>query len=84
MDQAKKEKKVKYWISYRLPNDRQRRESVDAIEDLNGYSIEDARDAFSKKRVSENVLEVKKSLDELNTILKLIRDETYKIRENTA
>ena len=53
MDQAKKAKKIKYWISYRLPTGKQRRESVDAYEDLNGYSIEDARTAFSKKRVDK-------------------------------
>ena len=36
LNQAKKSKKVKYWISYRLPNGKQRRESVDAIEGLDG------------------------------------------------
>ena len=53
MDKAKKAKKVKYWISYRLPNGKIRRESVDAIKDLNGYSIEHARDAFAKRRVQK-------------------------------
>jgi len=39
----KRSKKVKYWINYRLPNGKQRRESV-------GYSIEEARDADGKRR----------------------------------
>ena len=38
------------WIDYRLPNGTQRRESVDAIEGCDGYSIEDARDAYAKRR----------------------------------
>ena len=49
MDRAKKSRKVRYWISYRLPNSKQKRESVDAFKDLNGYSIEDARRAESKR-----------------------------------
>ena len=53
LDRAKGSKRVKFWIDYRLPNGKQRRESVDAIEGLNGYSIEDARDANSKKRVDK-------------------------------
>ena len=43
LDKAKRSKKVKYWISYRLPDGTERRQSVDSFEDLNGYSIEDAR-----------------------------------------
>lgn len=39
----KKSKKIKYWISYRLPNRKQKREAV-------GYSIEEARDAEGKRR----------------------------------
>ena len=39
----KRSKKVKYWINYRLPGGRQRREAV-------GYSIEEARDADGKRR----------------------------------
>jgi integrase len=41
---AKKSKKVKYWINYRLPGGKHRRELV-------GTSIEAARDANSKRRV---------------------------------
>ena len=39
----KRNQKVKYWISYRLPGGKQRREAV-------GYSIEEARDAEGKRR----------------------------------
>jgi integrase len=40
---AKRAKKVKYWINFRMPNGKQRRQSV-------GYSIEEARDADGKRR----------------------------------
>jgi integrase len=41
--QLKRSKKIRYWISYRLPGGKQRREAV-------GYSIEEARDAEGKRR----------------------------------
>ena len=40
---AKRSQKVKYWISYRLHCDKQRRESI-------GYSIEEAKAALGKRR----------------------------------
>jgi integrase len=43
MDKSKRSKKVRYWISYRLPGGKQRRELV-------GKSIEKARDADGKRR----------------------------------
>ena len=43
LDRAKKSKKVRYWVSYRLPGGKQRREPV-------GYSISKARDADGKRR----------------------------------
>jgi len=43
LDKAKRSKKVKYWITYRLPGGKQRRESV-------GYFIEEAKDAEGKRR----------------------------------
>jgi len=46
LDRAKKSKRVKYWISIRLPGGKQRREPV-------GYSIEEARDAHGKRRVQK-------------------------------
>lgn len=43
MDKSKRSKKVRYWISFRLPGGKQRRELV-------GTSIEKARDADGKRR----------------------------------
>lgn len=40
---AKRSKRVRYWIDYRLPGGKQKREPVN-------YSIEDARDAHAKRR----------------------------------
>jgi len=53
LDRAKKSKNVKYWITYRLPGGKQRRESVDAMENLNGCSLTDAKDALSKRKVQK-------------------------------
>ena len=47
MEKLKRAKeKVRYWISYRLPGGKQRREPV-------GFSIEEARDADGKRRVQK-------------------------------
>ncbi len=46
LDQAKRSGSLKYWISYRLPGGKQRREYI-------GTSITDARDAESKRRVEK-------------------------------
>ena len=43
LDRGKRSKRVRYWISYRLPGGKQRREPV-------GYSISKARDAERKRR----------------------------------
>ena len=43
LDSAKRSQKVKYWIKFRLPGGRQRKEMV-------GTSIEEARDADGKRR----------------------------------
>jgi integrase len=48
LDRAKRSKRVKYWIAYRLPDGLQRREIVNG-ENLDPHSIEDAR-AFEAKR----------------------------------
>lgn len=53
LDKAKRSKRIKYWISYRMPGGKQRRESVGAFEDLDPYSIEDARNAESKRVVQK-------------------------------
>jgi integrase len=43
LDKAKRSKKVRFWINYRLPGGKQKREAV-------GFSIEEARDAEGKRR----------------------------------
>lgn len=43
LERAKRSQRVKYWICYRLPGGKQRREAI-------GYSIEEARDAEGKRR----------------------------------
>lgn len=53
LEKAKRSKRVKYWINYRLPNGKQKRAFVGAFKDLNGYSIEDARKAESKRKVQK-------------------------------
>ena len=53
LDDAKKSKKVRYWIAYRMPDGKQRRESVATFKNLNPYSIKDARDALSKREVQK-------------------------------
>lgn len=51
MDAAKKLKRVRYWVSYRLPNGRQRKESISKFEGVDPYSITDAREVESKRMV---------------------------------
>ena len=43
---AKRAKKVRYWVSYRLPGGKQRREPA-------GFSIEEARAAEGKRRAQK-------------------------------
>ena len=62
MDKAKKNKKVRYWINYYLPDGKQRRESVGAFEGLDAYSITDAKEALSKRTVQKRE---KRLFDEL-------------------
>lgn len=53
LDKAKRAGRVQYWIDYRLPGGKQRRESVAAMEGLKGNSIEDARTALAKRKVQK-------------------------------
>ena len=46
LDKAKRGKRVNYWIDFRLPGGKQRREPI-------GKSIEEARDADGKRRVQK-------------------------------
>jgi integrase len=53
LDKAKRGQRVKYWIIYRMPDGKQRKEYVGSFEELNGYSIEDARTAESKRKTQK-------------------------------
>ncbi len=58
LDKSKRGGRVNYWIDYRYKDPRtgklsRRRESVAAIENLKGNSIEDARTALSKRKVQK-------------------------------
>jgi len=56
IDKQKRSKKVRYWVNYRLPGGKQRREPV-------GYSIEEAKAAEGKVRglkFEKRILDVKK------------------------
>jgi integrase len=53
LDKAKSNRKIKYWIQYRLPDGRQKKESVGAFDGLDAYSISDAKDAHAKRRVQK-------------------------------
>ena len=53
MDAAKRSQRVRYGISYRMPDGKQRRESVGAFEGLNAYSKTDAEIAMSKREVQK-------------------------------
>jgi integrase len=64
LDEAKKKKKVRYWISYRMPDGKQRRESVGALEGLDPYSITDAKDALAKRQVQKRERRVLEFLPE--------------------
>jgi integrase len=71
LDKAKRSRRVKYWISYAMPDGRQRRESVSAMEDLNGYSKTDAEIALSKRYVQKKE----------KRVLDIIRDHTVTFDE---
>jgi integrase len=66
LDDAKKAKRVKYWISYRMPGGKQRRESVASMEDLDPHSIKDARTAESKRMVQKKENRIMDMLPESN------------------
>jgi integrase len=53
LDDAKKAKKVRYWIVYRMKDGKQRWESVGAFEGLDATSVEDAKDAQAKRKVQK-------------------------------
>lgn len=53
LDKAKKSKRLRYWINFRMPDGSQCRQAVGSFEGLDPYSIEDARDADSKRKVQK-------------------------------
>lgn len=53
LDKAKKSKRVRYWINFKMPDGRQCRQAVGGLEGLDPFSIEDARDADSKRKVQK-------------------------------
>jgi integrase len=62
LDKQKKSRKVKYWVNYRLPGGKQKRELVHG-ENLSPYNIADARVFEAKRKVqkAENrILDIKK------------------------
>ena len=62
LDKAKKSKRVRYWINFKMPDGRQRRQAVGSFEDLDPYSVDDARVADSKRKVQKRenrILDIK-------------------------
>ena len=53
LDKSKRSKKIRYWIAYRLPDGKQRFESVAKFEGLKAWSIQDAETALSKRTVQK-------------------------------
>ena len=74
LDDAKKSKKVRYWISYRMPDGKQRREAVATFEGLNPYSIKDAKDALSKRQVQKKEKRIFDMLPESQMTFKELTD----------
>lgn len=63
LDQAKKSRRVRYWIFYRMPDKTQHTEAVGTFEGLDPYSIDDARTANSKREIQKKekrLLDIKK------------------------
>ena len=61
MDKAKRSKRVKYWIYYRLPCGKQRTEFV-------GISLQDARDAEGKRRGQKREGRIFEMLPDLDSL----------------
>ena len=53
LDKAKRSKRVKYWIQYRMPGGKQRKESLTRFDDLDPYSIDDAKALEAKRKVQK-------------------------------
>jgi integrase len=66
LDDAKKAKKVRYYITYRMPGGKQRWESVGAFEGLDPYSVTDAQNALAKRKVQKKEKRIFDMLPESN------------------
>jgi len=62
-----KEGGVRYWIAYRMPDGKQRRESVGAFEGLDAYSLDDAKAADAKRMVQKKEKRIFDMLPESET-----------------
>ena len=58
LDKAKRSKKVRYWVAFRLPDGTQRQESLQSIADVDPYSIEDAKAVNAKRQVQRKERDV--------------------------
>ena len=67
LDKLKRSKKIKYWINFRLPDGKQRREPV-------GFSIEKARDADGKRRSQKRENRIFDMLPESNMTFQELTD----------
>jgi integrase len=58
LDKAKRSKKIRYWVAFRLPDGTQRQEPLSAIADVDPCSIEDARAVNAKRQVQRKERDV--------------------------
>lgn len=49
LDKAKQSKRVKYWIDYRVKDGSHHREALTKFDDVNPYSLKEAKEALSKR-----------------------------------
>ncbi len=74
LDKLKRNKKIKYWVSYRMPDGKQRRESLATIENVNPYSIEDAKAIMAKRKVQKKERRVLDMLPESDMTFQELAD----------
>jgi integrase len=67
LDAAKRSKKVRYWIMYRVPGGKQRKEYV-------GYSVQEARDADGKRKGQKREGRIWDMLPGVNTTFQELED----------
>jgi hypothetical protein len=84
LDKAKRSGRVEYWIDYRMPGGKQRRESVAAMKGLSGNSIEDAKTALSKRIVQKKEKRVLDMLPESQITFNDLADWYFKLEKLKA